>query len=157
MFSGKLTQAPYGRARRSAAERGSALILIPVLVLVIVLAAGLVVDSAVAFSAKRDLVEAAAAASNDAANALQDDHLYESGALALDSTQVRRMAADAVDRRVDGVEDIRVTSATVTMNRGRPVVSITVTGRARPIFGVLPGVDSFELVATASSTTWESR
>ncbi len=138
-------------------ERGSALVLIPVLVLVIVLAAGLVVDSAVAFSAKRDLVEAASAASNDAANALQDDPLYASGSIDLDSEKVQRMAAAAVDVRVDGVEDIRVKAATVSIVRGRPVVTVTVTGRARPIFGVLPGVDSFELVATASSTAWETR
>lgn len=141
----------------SASERASALVLIPVLVLVIVLAAGLVIDSAVAFSAKRALFEAAAAAANDAANALQDDPLYAGSSLALDAAQVQHLATAAVNARVDGVDEVRVKSATVTMVRGRPVVRITITGQARPVFGVLPGVSTFELVATASSTAWETR
>ena len=135
-------------------ERGSALVLIPVLVVIIVFAAGLVIDSAVAFSAKRALVEVASAAANDAANALDDDPLYSGGNVRLDNDLANRMALNALTGRTDGLEHLRLVSTSVSVVDGRPVVTVVVSGKARPVFGVLPGVDLFDITATARSTTW---
>ncbi len=144
------------RGRGCRSERGSALVLIPVLVVILVFAAGLVIDSAVAFSAKRSLVEVASAAANDAANALDEDPLYSGGAVRLHDDLVKRMALDALARRTDGLEDVRLVSTSVSVADGRPVVTVVVSGKARPVFGVLPGVDLFDITARARSTTWRT-
>jgi hypothetical protein len=136
-------------------ERGSALVLVPVIVVIMVFAAGMVIDSAVAFGAKRALVEAASAAANDAANALADDPLYAGGGIELDRSMIEGLAAASIQARTDGLDHIEVRSIEVSRRAGRPTVRLTVAGRRRPVVGVLPGVDQFDLVATVTSTAWE--
>jgi Flp pilus assembly protein TadG len=122
------------RSRRT--ERGSALVLIPVLMLIMVMAAGLVLDSAVGFTAKRALVDTAATAANDAANGLESNALYESGTVQLDSALVERIAQRAIATRSDGLTDVRLVSAQVVTKDGRPAVEVAVTGTTRRLFGV---------------------
>jgi hypothetical protein len=132
-------------------ERGSALTMIPVLVLIIVMAAGLVVDSAIGFTAKRALVDTAAAAANDAANGLDTDSLFESGSVRLDAGLVNRIAARTVAARGDGLQDVKLVSARIVDAEGRPAVQVVLTGTAHKVFGVF-GEREWKLRATVVST-----
>lgn len=130
-------------------ERGSALMLVPAGVLVLIVLGAIAVDAAVAFLGQREVSNAAAAAANDAAAAaLSDSAFYRgSGALAVDAGVARGVARRAVEARVArGVEveavDVAVSGSTVCVTvrgrvsyvfaRGLPFVasSAFVTGRA---------------------------
>lgn len=111
----------------SRGERGSALVLVPAGVLVLVVLGAIAVDSAVAFLGQREASNAAAAAANDAAAAaLSDASFYRgSGALVVDPVRADAVARRAVEARaprglaVEAVE-VRVDGAGVCVTvRGR--------------------------------------
>ncbi len=135
-------------------EQGSALALIPVLAMIVIFASALVIDSSIGFTAKRALVDVASAAANDAANGLQSDTLFESGAVRLDARLVDQIARQSVAAHGDGLQDIQLVSAQITSRDGRPAVRVVVTGTATKVFG-LDGEKQWNLTATAVSVTRE--
>ncbi len=138
-------------------ERGTSMLLVPVMVLILMLAAGLVVDSSIAFSTKRDLAEAASAAANDASTAIERDGAYDSGSVRLDRSLAQRRAQRAVSLRANNLPaDVTVATRAVT-RVGRPAVQVTVEGKAKFLFAqVFNNSSYFDLSATATATLAES-
>jgi Flp pilus assembly protein TadG len=134
-------------------ERGSALVLIPALTLIVLLVAGLIIDSAIGFAAKRDLVEAVSAAANDAANGFNDESFFAEGGVALDHALVSRLGAESFRARSTGLVKARFESASITTVDGRPAVRVVATATAPRLFSVLVGDDSWELRAEVTSVT----
>jgi Flp pilus assembly protein TadG len=132
-----------------AQERGTALILIPAIALIVILAAALVIDSAIGFTAKRDLNEAVAAAANDAANALAEDSVFGSGVIRVDRAEAERLATAALRARMESV--------VVTQVDGQPVVDIVVSGTADRLFGAVVGAEAqWNLTTRARGTAHEN-
>ena len=89
-------------ARRPESERGSTLLLFPAALLIMVALAAMTVDTAIAFLAQRQLVNATAAAANDAATeALSDSAFYEADHIELTPAAVEAVAVDRVYALVD--------------------------------------------------------
>jgi Flp pilus assembly protein TadG len=83
-------------------EGGSTLLLFPAAVLIMVALAAMTVDSAIAFLAQRELVNATAAAANDAATeGLSDRSFYEANRLELSPGVIEAVAVDRVFQLVD--------------------------------------------------------
>jgi Flp pilus assembly protein TadG len=83
-------------------ERGSTLLLFPAAVLIMVALAAITVDSAIGFLAQRELVNATAAAANDAATeALSDTSFYQGNRVELSASAVEGVAVDRVRRLID--------------------------------------------------------
>lgn len=107
------------RGDRRRTDAGSALLLAPAGVLVLVVLGAIAADSAVVLLAERELANAAAAAANDAATAAIDDAtFYGDGRVELDAAVAVRVARAAVEARApEGVDvsdvDVRVGAATV--------------------------------------------
>lgn len=88
--------------RRPEPERGSTLLLFPAALLIMVALAAMTVDSAIAFMAQRQLLNATAAAANDAATeALSDRSFYEENRIELSSYAVEAIAVGRVFQLVD--------------------------------------------------------
>ena len=88
--------------RRPGGERGSTLLLFPAALLIMVALAAMAVDSAIAFMAQRELMNAAAAAANDAASqALSDSSFYEDNRIELNTSAVESIAVDRVFAVID--------------------------------------------------------
>ena len=143
-------------SRRAGGERGSALLLMPTAVLVIVILGSIAVDSALVFTAQRELADAAAAAANDAVTAgLSDEAFYACGSLELDAGRAREVAARALAARsadiVDAVETVSIGRDTV----GAPTVTVSVVGSVSTMFApAVPGgrdVRPVRATATASA------
>lgn len=129
--------------RRS--ERGSTLLLFPAAILIMVALAAMAVDSAIAFLAQRQLVNATAAAANDAATqALSDSSFYEYNRIDLSSSAVEEIAVDRVFQLVDTA---RHHGLTVTAEAIPPTaagcawtVRVRASSRVDELFGkALPG------------------
>ncbi len=89
-------------ARGAEQERGSTLLLFPAALLIMVALAAMTVDSAIAFLAQRQLVNATAAAANDAATeGLSDEAFYEGNRIELSASEVEAVAVDRVFQLVD--------------------------------------------------------
>lgn len=83
-------------------EHGSTLLLFPAAILIMLALAAMAVDSSVAFLAQRELVDATAAAANDAATlALSDQSFYEHDRVELTGAAVEAVAVDRVLGLVD--------------------------------------------------------
>lgn len=132
-------------------QRGSVLLLLPVAALIFLILGALAVDFSSAWSASRQLSEAAAGAANDAASrAIDLDELYATGELRLLPDQARQVAEQSVrgaglDRLDATVTDVEVQGLTVT---------VTVRGRAHYVFGraVPGGPEGADVSATAAVT-----
>lgn len=144
-----------GVGLRADAERGSALLLMPAGVLILLILAALSFDLGVGFQRKRALLELADAAANDAVTAgLDQGRLRVDGRYCLDATQVRRSVAAAVTSADFAVEVASVqllagdgggcaTGATVVLRATRPA----------PFTAAIPGASAaapLEARATAS-------
>lgn len=129
-------------------ERGSALILVPAGVLVLLVLGAIAVDSAMAFLGQRELSNAAAAAANDAAAAaLSDAAFYGDGSLVVDRRRAREVAWAAVAARAPrGVEVLGVDVAV-----SGPAVCVTVRGRVPYVVA-----RSLPLVAPFASVTGQA-
>ena len=132
-------------------QRGSVLVLMPVAVLVFIVLGALCVDFGSAFTAKRELSNAAAAAANDAASeALDVDHFYATGEVRLRpevarAVAERSLAAEELGRLEAVVEDVSVAADGFT-------VTVRLRGRAHYLFAkALPGGPE-GVDVTASST-----
>jgi Flp pilus assembly protein TadG len=128
--------------------------LMPAAVLVLLVLGALAVDSAVVFLAQRELVNAAAAAANDAAaEALDDAALYQRGSVAVDPARADLVAARSLAARAPaGV--VLTGPPLVRVRAGQ--VCVSVEGRVDRLFGAaLPGVGEAAPVrarAAASAT-----
>lgn len=107
--------------------------------------AAMAVDSAIAFLAQRQLVNATAAAANDAATeALSDRSFYEDDRIELSSTAVEAIAVDRVYQLVDPARhhNLTVTAEAIPPTAaGCPwTVRVRASSRVDELFGkALPG------------------
>lgn len=131
-----------------AEDRGSALLLMPAAVLVVLVLGAIAVDSAVAFLAERDLAGAAAAAANDAVTAAMDEAALRGGTdYSLDRALVESVVARSLDLRgLPAVTDVAVAVDGVE-------VRVTVSAEAPLVFApTIPGApDTVAVSATASA------
>ncbi len=121
--------------------------------------AAMAVDSAIAFLAQRELVNATAAAANDAATeALSDASFYQRDQIELSASEVEAVAVDRVFQLVDGV---RHHDLTVTAEAAPPTaagcswtVRVTASSRVDELFGrAVPGSDGQASVRAVSSAS----
>jgi len=88
--------------RHSDRERGSTLLLFPAAFLIMIALAAMTVDNAIAFLARRELLNATAAAANDAATlAISDTSFYRGNRVELSPSGVRAIAVDRINTLVD--------------------------------------------------------
>lgn len=131
-------------------ERGSALMLVPAAVLVLVVLAAIAVDSSVVLLGQRELANAAAAAANDAAT------------VAIDVDRLRR--DDCIDVREDDAYDVALTAALTQTDavRVRPgdvavevddlEVTVSISGEVEHIFAKgVPGTRRTTRVSATST------
>lgn len=144
------------RTVRPEHERGSALLLIPSMFMVLLLATGLVVDGAIAFAAKRDLAEAAGAAANDAAAAIDEVTFYDTGNITVDVSRAQRMADASLAQRSRGLSPhATVEVAAVELANGETGVEVVVRSTVHLLFSrILPfGLSNRPLLSTARAAS----
>ena len=133
-------------------ERGSALMLVPAAVLVLVMLAAIAVDSAVVLLAERDLSDRTAAVANDIAGfAASDDAFYSGGVVALSGQHASRYTdlAFAPARTPEGYRGWHATATTT----GR-TVTISAEADVEYIFAkALPGFPDVAHVQARSVVT----
>ena len=135
-------------------ERGSTLLLFPAALLIMVALAAITVDSAIAFLAQRELVQATAAAANDAATeALSDYSFYEENQIELTPAAVEAVAVDRVYSLVDGSRHHDLAVSAEAVDAGCVwTVRVTASSRVDELFGrALPG-SSGQVAVRAEST-----
>jgi Flp pilus assembly protein TadG len=137
-------------------ERGSTLLLFPAAVLIMVALAAMTVDSAIAFLAQRELVNATAAAANDAATeALSDGAFYQSNRIDLSGSAVEDVAVARVRQLVDQTRhhglSVGATAVAPTGAGCAWTVKVTASSRVNELFGrALPG-SSGQVAVSATS------
>lgn len=133
------------------------LLLFPAALLIMVALAAITVDSAIAFMAQRQLLNATAAAANDAATqALSDRAFYENDRLELSPSTVESVAVDRVFQLVDTA---RHHALAVTAQASPPAaagcawtVRVHASSRVDELFGkAMPG-SSGQVAVHAQST-----
>lgn len=125
--------------RRIRDERGSALFLMPVGVVIVLLLGALVADTAFVFMAKREVMNGATAAANDAAAAAVDvDHFRATGEVRLRPDRVGAAATAAVTRRTLGM--FASTPAVQAHVRGDGAVVVDVHGTVEGLLWSAAGV-----------------
>jgi Flp pilus assembly protein TadG len=138
-------------------QRGSTLLLFPAALLIMVALAAITVDSAIAFMAQRELLNATAAAANDAATeALSDAAFYTNDRIELSPAAVESVAVDRVFQLVD---TSRHAALTVTAEASPPAgagcswtVRVRASSRVAELFGrAMPGSDG-QVAVHAQST-----
>lgn len=78
-------------------ERGTALVLVPALLLVLIALGAIAIDGAVLHSAHRSVHRTVSAAADDAAASIDDTELYLRGRLAVDPDTARRVATARIE------------------------------------------------------------
>ncbi len=123
----------------------------PAAVLVFLVLGALAVDTAVVFLAQRQLANAAVAAANDAAAAVDVERFYQDGSLRLLPAQAQRVAEESVGRvDLDHLGQVRP-----AVRVGDGVVEVTITATVERIFAraVPGGSDHAEVAARAIADT----
>jgi len=135
-------------------EAGSALILMPAAVLVVVVLGAIAVDAAVMFLGERELAATVAAAANDAAVAgISRDTFYECGSLRADPVASRRIAATSIAARSSDAVKVTDVSVDVTAS-DPPTVTVSAVGQVELIFSpAVPGGRSIATVDAVSVAT----
>lgn len=126
-------------------QRGSAMMLMPAAVLIVVLLAAISVDRAVVFGAQRELVTAAqVAADNGASLGVDIDHLRSKGQLKPDPTAIERaISLAAVSFPAD---------TTMTWHLEGDVVVVELTREVNLVFaGGVPGASTTEKIRARAS------
>jgi hypothetical protein len=126
--------------------------LMPAAVLVLLVLGAIAVDSAVVFLAQRELVNAAAAAANDAAaEALDDTALYRGGAVTLDPARAAQVASQALAARAPAGLDLTGPPEVVVSGAS---VCVRVHGRVERLFATaVPGVADAAVVSARARAT----
>jgi len=116
-------------------ESGSALILVPAGFLVLMLLAGMAVDSAAVYLGQRQLGDATAAAANDAASAALDNNtFYSRGVLRIDAGRAARTVCSSMAAQEAGnLHDVRVEMALTPTQ-----VEVRASASVDAIFGIEP-------------------
>ncbi|WP_165492006.1 hypothetical protein [Egibacter rhizosphaerae] len=119
-------------------DTGSALLLVPAGLLILVVLAGLAVDAAIAYMARREVASIASGAANEAViAALQSEAFYrEDGTLRIDDEDVRAIAAQAVGDAgpVEAVLVDEGTGCTEGVVDDRIAVTVEVAGTVELVF-----------------------
>lgn len=127
----------------TSSERGTALLLVPVGVLIVALLASITVDSAAAFVAQREATSAASSLANDLVTlAVDESALRLRGVYRLDPSRLRHLRAWAqrtASGRVSPVFEPGSISVTVSP-AGPAAVRVSVSGSARRIIGLIGDV-----------------
>lgn len=146
-----LTASSLTRRRRG--DRGSALMLLPAGVLVVLVLASIAVDMSLVHLRQRQGFDVAAAAANDAVTAAADPRLLRTGAYEIDPGQARAVVQRSV--AASGLAPHVVGGPQVTVDGDTVEVLLTVA--ARHLFtGAVPGAPDRTIVsATASATAAE--
>lgn len=122
-------------------ENGSALMLFPAAVLIIILLASLCVDATLTFLGQREIANAAEAAANDAASALDRNRYYDASVYDLARedglTGIARVGNDAIRARIDD----KVKNVNIRIVRTDDThVRVEITGEVSLIFArAIPG------------------
>jgi hypothetical protein len=128
------------------------LLLFPAAVLIVLVLGAIAVDLAAVHLAKREVLELAASAANDAVTAgLDQGRFRATGEYVIDPT----LAADAVDRAVAANEpDGRTTVVRVEIGPGPGQVTVELAAPADPIFSsALPGGPGTTTVTGSATAT----
>ena len=136
-------------------DRGTALLLAPAGLLILLVLAAISFDLALAFQGKRHLVELAEAAANDAVSAgLDEARIRADGTYCLDPVRVARSVAATIGA---GPGDARVVSIEVPAPAGGCATAASITLEARspyPFGRAVPGMpDDVVLRATGRATS----
>lgn len=125
-------------------ERGSALLLVPAGVLIVVLLASIAVDSTAAFLAQREAQAAASALANDLVSlALDEPSLRHHGSYRLDATRLRQLnlwSRRMAQERLSAVFEPGSVSVAVSA-AGPAAVRVSVEGSARRVIGLIGNVN----------------
>lgn len=148
-----MARSKTGRLRQPN-QTGSAWILAPAAVLILLVLASVTVDSAVVFLGQRQLSDAAASAALDAAHAINQSDFYTSGTIELDPLLATSLADQAIDQ--DSLSAVTLSGRPEVVVEGA-TACVTLTGVVHRIFApALPGVPRQVVVhATAESTAEE--
>ena len=138
---------------RLRSERGSALLLMPAGVLVVMVLGALAVDSAVLFLGERELADLTAAAANDAATAALDaESFYDCGSLQLDEMRAQEVVRAVVGARSSDAVEVSGVSVAVSNELTQPEVTVAAHGTVHLVFTpAVPGAARTRVV-NASST-----
>lgn len=133
-------------------ERGSALMLMPAGVLIVLILGALAVDSAVLFLGERELADLTAAAANDAATAaISEASFYECGRLQLDEQRAHAVAGAVAQARVSDAVTLTRVDVDVRNDTSPPEITVAAAGTVRLVFTpVLPGSTRTRAVAAQS-------
>ena len=138
---------PSGREGR--AESGSALMLVPAAVLILLALAALVLDTGATLLGQHELQAAAETAATDAVSALDSSAFYGSGRIAIDPTAARAVVDATV--AAQGLRGVQLSGAPVVTVSGRQVcVALTATVR-RTFGGPFGGVAVVHARSTATA------
>ena len=130
--------------------------LFPAALLIMVALAAMTVDNAIAFLAQRELVNATAAAANDAATeAVSDSSFYENNRVELSASAVEAIAVDRVHALVDQGRhhDLSVSAEAVPPARAGCAwtVRVSASSRVDELFGkAIPGSSRTRAVSAES-------
>ncbi|WP_419945836.1 hypothetical protein [Candidatus Poriferisodalis sp.] len=124
-------------------ERGTALLLVPVGVLIVALLASITVDSAAVFVAQREAASAASSLANDLLTlAIDEAALRRHGVYRLDPSRLRHLlgwAQRTASDRLSSVFEPGSISVAVSAS-GPAAVRVSVSGSARRIIGLIGDV-----------------
>ena len=125
-------------------ERGSALLLVPVGVLIVALLASITVDSTAAFLAQREAQAAASSLANDLVSlAFDESSLRLHGSYRIDASrlrQLRHLSQRLAEERLSAV--FEPGSVSVTLSAAGPAaVRVSVSGSARRVIGLIGNVN----------------
>ena len=130
------------RTRRAAAERATALVLVPALALVLIVLGAIAVDLVAAHAAQRSLHRVVSAAADDAAGMVDARSYQRDGVLRIDPT-----AAERVVRARLRTADLPGRIETTTVTVGDTTVDVQVRATVPHVFlGALPGAADIESV-----------
>jgi hypothetical protein len=126
---------------RHGEEAGTALMLMPAGVLIVLVLGALAVDSAILFLGERELADLTAAAANDAATvALLEEPFYRCGRLQLDEDEARTVAATVTAARSSDAVSLTEIDVMVDNTASPPEVTVAAAGTVRLVFTpALPG------------------
>jgi Flp pilus assembly protein TadG len=123
---------------RGRSPRGSVLILVPALVLVLLVLGAIAVDASIAYLGRRELADfTASAADRAAASALDKPAFYASGSVRIDPVLATQVVTDAEAVARRGGLDIL--GATVTVTPAGDAVTVSATASVRTVFGIAVG------------------
>jgi uncharacterized membrane protein len=137
------------------AERGSALILMPAVVIVLLILGAIAVDSSIAYLGHRQLQDfTASVADQAAAGALDQGSFYNGGTLRLDPSLVGGIVQQAWTAQ-NGSGGLTITSVTPAYSPDDRTVTITATGTVHDVFGPAVSTHSIVRLTARSSATVE--